>query len=376
MSSATWQRQLTIWPQRQWRKPKNLFSEALGGESMPLRYQERDIRFFTINNRSSDPAEYLTSFKRLVALSDAYDFDGLLCFSANETLIDPWMAAQYLLANSRQMVPIIAVNPMYMHPFTAAKMVSSLSYMFGRKTVLNLITGTSARDRDVLDEEMGHAERYERLSEYAHLMQMLLTRRTVSRFDGRYYRVADAVLAPVPAVENAPDFLIAGHSDGARKSAQALGATHLSMLAPDLAVRQHGNGQPAAVHLGIIAAETDAAARALAQARFPEDPALEGILDFVMESNDSAWKQALYRQMNSAANSAPEFWLEPFRQMRSDCPYIVGSSSRVAEILALQIRSGVDVFILDMPPIAEDFEKARDFIDAALRLLVEEDSAV
>ncbi|WP_407977218.1 LLM class flavin-dependent oxidoreductase [Brucella pseudogrignonensis] len=332
-------------------------------------YKGREIRFFTINNRSSDPSEYWDSFRKLVALSDANDFDGLLCFSANETLIDPWMAGQYLMENSQRMVPIIAVNPIYMHPFAAAKMVSSLAYMYGRKTVLNLITGTSARDREVLDDEISHEERYERLGEYALLIKGLLSSKSVTRFDGQYYRIADAVLSPTPPADIFPDFLVAGHSASARRIAERVKATHLSMLSPDFSVKGTADGRRVGVHLGVIAAETDDAAWALAEERFPDDPSMEGILDFMMETNDSAWKQALYKQLISAENRAPEFWLEPFRQMRGDCPYIVGSFKRVAQILAQHIEAGVDWFIFDMPPIAEDFTNANLYIGEAFQQL-------
>ncbi|WP_273727508.1 LLM class flavin-dependent oxidoreductase [Brucella gallinifaecis] len=76
-----------------------------------------------------------------------------------------------------------SINPVYKHPFAAAKTVSALAYMYGRKTILNLITGASARDREFFDEEVSHEERYDRHGEYALLIKGLLSSKSVTRFD-------------------------------------------------------------------------------------------------------------------------------------------------------------------------------------------------
>ena len=335
---------------------------------MTRHYENRHIHFFTINNRSSDPEQYREGFRALVALSDKHDFDGILCFSANETMIDPWLAANYLIVHSRRMVPIVAVNPVYMHPFSAAKMVSSFAYLHGRRTILNLITGTSARDRAVLDDAADHGERYERLGEYAEIMQALLVGGSSKSFAGKYYRLEDAVLSPTPEPALAPEFLVAGHSPSATRIADQVNAVRLRMLSPDFSVEASGPGG-VGVHLGIIAAETGDAARALARQRFPADPATEGLLDYLMEENDSIWKKKMYEQLSANANRAPEFWLEPFRQMKGDCPYIVGSFGRVADIIADHIAAGIDRFILDMPPIEDDFDRITHCIDLAFERL-------
>lgn len=60
-------------------------------------------------------------------------------------LVEPWSMAQHIVANTKRSSPLIAVNPVYMHPFTAAKFVSSFAQLYGRKVChLNMITGTAA----------------------------------------------------------------------------------------------------------------------------------------------------------------------------------------------------------------------------------------
>lgn len=317
-----------------------------------------DLQVFTINTRSSDPATYWRDFRRLVDLTDAVGLDGILCFSANETLADPWIAAQYIAMTSPRLVPIVAVNPVYMHPFTAARMVASIAYMHDRQVILNLITGTSMRDRQVLQDGADHAARYDRLGEYADIVRQLLQNSQPFNHQGRFYQMQDAVLAPQPAATLQPGFLVAGHSDASARLVRDTGAVHLRMLDPQLA-----QGLPPAdggwgVHLGLIARDSDDAAWAAAQDRFPPDPELEGILDFVMEGNDSVWKRKLYEQISNAGPAQPGYWLAPFGQLRADCPYLVGSHEYLATVIARHARAGARWIILDLPPDEAEFAYA------------------
>jgi alkanesulfonate monooxygenase len=56
----------------------------------------------------------------------------LLIFTDNDSM-DPWAAAQFLLEHTATLVPLVAVQPLYMHPFTAARKVTTLSSMYGRR---------------------------------------------------------------------------------------------------------------------------------------------------------------------------------------------------------------------------------------------------
>ena len=48
------------------------------------------------------------------------------------------------------------------------------------------------------------------------------------------------------------------------------------------------------------------------------------------------------------------YWLTPFKNYKTFCPYLVGSYDRVAEELARYIAVGYDTFILDIPPNEEE----------------------
>ena len=48
------------------------------------------------------------------------------------------------------------------------------------------------------------------------------------------------------------------------------------------------------------------------------------------------------------------YWLGPFQNYKTFCPYLVGSYKRVAEELSSYIRVGYKTFILDIPPNLEE----------------------
>jgi len=62
-----------------------------------------------------------------------------------------------------------------MHPFAAAKFVSSFAQLYGRKVYLNMITGTAVSDLLGLGDVQSHADRYVRLGEFVALMRQLLS---------------------------------------------------------------------------------------------------------------------------------------------------------------------------------------------------------
>ena len=48
------------------------------------------------------------------------------------------------------------------------------------------------------------------------------------------------------------------------------------------------------------------------------------------------------------------YWLIPFQNYKTNCPYLVGSYERVAQELASYIALGYRTFILDIPPNQEE----------------------
>jgi len=52
------------------------------------------------------------------------------------------------------------------------------------------------------------------------------------------------------------------------------------------------------------------------------------------------------------------YWLVPFENYKTFCPYLVGSYDRVAEEISRYVAVGFRTFILDIPPDQEELRHA------------------
>ena len=158
---------------------------------MRINHCGKRIEVFTISPRTLDEKEYWQNIQDVVDWSEKYVCTGVLIFTGNDTYIDPWLVSQSVLMRTRTLEPLIAVNPIYMHPFTAAKMISSFAYLYQRKVWLNLVTGAALTYLDAFSDNLSHDDRYERLFEYALIIDELLAGKGLTSFDGRFYKVSD-----------------------------------------------------------------------------------------------------------------------------------------------------------------------------------------
>lgn len=308
-------------------------------------------------------AEYWPNIERVIEWCDRYDATGVLLFEGNDTFVQPWLAAQRVMANTKSLCPLVAVNPVYMHPYTAAKIVTSLAYLYGRRTYLNMITGTALSYLDALNDNLDKEQRYDRLREYAELIMVLVTSggKPVT-YEGQYYQTKNVKLEPSVPDHLHPVFYIAGQSPGAVRTAKAINAVHMQMLSSQL--EQGLTEGSTGIHLGIVSRETEIEAWDAAQATYPPDAAGRRLQAFSMSNTDSLWKQRLVAASKMAEDARPGYWLEPFRNMQADCPYFVGSRAQVANLIVRLVRSGIRHIILDAPPsereVAEIDLAARD----------------
>jgi alkanesulfonate monooxygenase len=256
---------------------------------------------------------------------------------------------------SRTLEPLIAVNPIYMHPFTAAKMISSFAYLHQRKVWLNLVTGAALTYLDSFYDDLSHDDRYERLLEYALLIDELLAGKGLTCFNGRFYKVTDLQVIPKMPESLRPGYLLAGQSDAARRAASRLNACGMRMLQPEL---QHQLDGARGIHFGVITRSTRDQAWEVARSWFPQDDEGQMMLDLSMQNTDSVWKRKMKLLSEDDRLRGNGYWLQPFRNFKADCPYLVGAHSEVADIIAQLIIHGVDTFILDLPAKEQEFEHA------------------
>lgn len=336
---------------------------------MEFDYHDRKIHSFVITPRTLDAAEYWENIKTTGEWCRDFGLTGPLLFNGNDTFVEVFVAAQTMV-EQYGVSPLIAVNPLYMHPFTAAKFVSSYAYSFEKRVYLNMITGTALSQAEAMNCSLDHDQKYDRLREYIDIVQQLTEKspRPIS-YEGDYYTVTDLAL-PVEIPQNLlPGYFIAGHSEGASAVRDATGAVGMKMLLPELAEAvQEDKG----IHFGVVCRETEDEAWEAANEQFPEDRRGKHMLERSMKNTDSVWKKRLKFAADTADQCDNGYWLAPFRNFQADCPYFISSRDRLAKLIVDLVKSGVDEFILDVPPHREDFEEAAAAFAQAKEILIKE----
>ena len=252
----------------------------------------------------------------------------------------------------------VALQPVYMHPYSVAKMVTSLAFLHGRRVDLNLVAGGFKNDLAALGDTTPHDDRYLRLEEYAGIVQRLLAGEAPVTHDGKYYQVANLRLTPPLLPGLMPEMLISGSSEAGVATARRLRATAIEYPKP----AHEYAGTPASdlaargVRIGVVARDDDALAWQAAEARFPEDRKGQLTRELATKVSDSAWHHDLAERRDAAPGSRDPYWLVPFKNYKAMCPYLVGSYDRVGEELGRYVDLGYRSFILDVPPSAEEMQ--------------------
>jgi alkanesulfonate monooxygenase len=280
--------------------------------------------------------------------------EGMLVFADNRQL-DPWLVAQAAIEWTRSLVPLVAVQPVYTHPYTVAKMASSLANLYGRRVDLNMVAGGFKNDLAALGDETPHDERYARLIEYTTIIRRLFDEDSAVTFAGRYYTVSNLKLTPRLPPELRPEILVSGSSPAGVEAARSLGATAVEYPEPPEAYSAPRDviGKGLGLRIGVIARREDEEAWSVANARYPEDRKGQLTRELATKVSDSQWHRQLSRTAADVRDPSP-YWLVPFENYRAMSPYLVGSYERVAEQVRRYIELGYSTFILDEPASAEE----------------------
>jgi alkanesulfonate monooxygenase len=303
-----------------------------------------------------------TEFRRLAVdvarWTEAAGHRGLLVYSDN-TLVDPWQAAQLIIEHTESLVPLVAVQPVLRHPFDVARAISSLGFQYGRQVDLNLVTGGFAGHLHELGDTLDHDQRYLRLVEYGQIIDKLLAGGPPVTHRGEFYSLNRVKLTnPLPAGLT-PRTYVSGSSEACVATQQTLGAIRLCYPryigdyaeSPDVL---RGNG----IRLGIIARERADEAWHVAHERFPTDKLGEQLHDLAAGQVESRWHQSLSAEAQRCAAPREGYWLYPFRAYQTFCPYLVGSYQEVAQLLGRYLHLGVTALILDVPREEDDLHHA------------------
>ncbi len=303
----------------------------------------------------AQPETYLHQVQEVARWSEDAGCEGILVFTDNGQL-DPWLVSQVIIAATERLCPLVAIQPVYMHPYTVAKMIASFAALYGRRLYLNMVAGGFKNDLAALNDLTPHDERYARLAEYTGIIQSLTRTAQAVSFDGRYYRVTNLKLTPPVPAELAPGVLISGSSPAGMDAARQLGATAIEYPKPvgEYAAALPANVGSSGIRIGIIARSEDAAAWSVARARFPEDRKGQLTHQLAMKVSDSSWHRQLSALGNAGLEAENPYWLVPFQNYKAMCPYLVGSYDRVADEVARYVDIGYRTFILEAPASADE----------------------
>lgn len=311
------------------------------------------LNTFVIAPRSHAVQTAWCDIAATIAFAHRFGVTGVLAFAGNDVMVDPWFAALYACQTTSALKPLIAVNPIYMHPFQVAKLVSTIAYVYRRRVFLNLITGTANRDRVTLVDTLDHDARYDRLVEFGRIVWALLSQATPVRFEGRYYHLNGAQCVPRPSIELLPGFFVTGQSEAAMRCASPLDAVSMTMLPQSYSNLPPASGRRG-LYFGVIVREDADEAWKTAVSRFPPNPEGEFLDEIALARTDLAWKHQLSALAHSHADDG-FYWLHPLRTHQADCPYLVGDRRAIASMIAAAVRVGINDFIFDIAPEEADF---------------------
>ncbi|MGH7568800.1 MAG: LLM class flavin-dependent oxidoreductase [Gemmatimonadales bacterium] len=314
----------------------------------------------------AEPRRYLAQVEAIARWSEAAGCEGILVYTDNG-LIDAWLVSQIIIERTERLCPLVAVQAVYMHPYSVAKMVASFGFLYGRRVYLNMVAGGFKNDLNALNDPTPHDERYARLVEYTALVLDLLKGPGPITLAGRYYGVTNLKMTPPLPAELVPGVFVSGSSAAGLEAARKLGATAVQYpkpaaeYTPGTVVDDNESG----IRVGIIAREDGDEAWRVARERFPENRKGQITHQLAMKVSDSAWHKQLSELGKAGYSEENPYWLVPFENYKTFCPYLVGSYQRVADELARYMSVGYRTFILDVPANPEELEHIRVAFDRA-----------
>src|SRR2546430_3281404 len=319
---------------------------ALQGDSMPnpdngsqhsgsgIRSSQMDVKIFsTCPPLGSIPtAEYSKAVADAARWSEKYGCTGMLVYTDNSQ-VDPWLVSQIIIQSTLRLGPLVAVQPVYMHPYTVAKMLCSLSVLYGRRIHLNLVAGGFKNHLTALNDPTPHDERYERLIEYATIIKGLLVDEDAITFQGKCYRVDKLKMTPPLPHALFPGVLISGSSEAGLFAARLLGAVPILYAKPakDSASTAVNTGGHFGIRIGVIARPSEEEAWKEAHQKFPEEKKGKMIHGLAMKVSDSVWHHELSRTLEENKTARSCYWLAPFENLKTLFPFLGGRYQQVGE---------------------------------------------
>ena len=328
--------------------------------------KETPTRFETFStcpqSSAVDQHVYLDKVREASRWCDRYGYDGMLVYY-DHSLVDPWLVAAEILRVTETLAPLVAVQPTAMPPYSVAKMLASMSHLYERRLYLNMIAGGFKGDLQAIGDETPHDRRYDRLKEFTEIVLGLTDGDAVTH-QGEWYTANALKLAPAIPEELRPGLLMSGSSPAGLATASALGATAIQYPEPaGQETTTAPEGTTTGIRVGIIARPDSAEAWRVAHDRFPPNRRGELLHGMAMAKSDSHWHSTLSQLAEESASEGNCYWLGPFQNYDTFCPYLVGSYDEVAPQLGAYWEAGHRTIILDSPRDEDDLSTTAEVLN-------------
>ena len=160
------------------------------------------------------------SFRDAALAAEAAGWDSLWTWDHLMAIQGPWQQpifegwlslGAWAALTSRVRIGLMVGANTFRNPGLTAKLATTLDHISGGRAVLGIGGAWFEREHDAhgIDFGSGFGERLDRLDESAMLIRRLLDGETIEHHEGRFYRMHDAVQAPLPVQARLP-ILIGG----------------------------------------------------------------------------------------------------------------------------------------------------------------------
>ena len=160
-------------------------------------------------------------FEALVPVGRWKGFGGVTNFNGAGFESFTWASA--ISASTRYSSIFATWHVPTMHPVLAAKQGATIDHVSGGRFTLNIVTGWFRPEIEMFGApQMDHAVRYDCAEEWLEIIKRLWTEDEEFDYEGRFYKVAGARLAPRPVQRPHPVIMNAGGSERGRHYAAKL----------------------------------------------------------------------------------------------------------------------------------------------------------
>src|SRR3954465_15231087 len=110
---------------------------------------------------------------------------------------DAWITTAMIASVAERLKFLVAFRPGLVSPFLAAQMAGSFQNLTGGRLLLNVVTGGESHEQRMYGDFLDKDARYERCGEFLEIVRALWSGKPVE-FEGRHFRLSDAVLGQLP----------------------------------------------------------------------------------------------------------------------------------------------------------------------------------